>query len=88
MRSDLQLLIATETEHRAQLYHRLLHQYTWQRSREGSLETAVTPYFLRKAVPRIGRLLFRVRKKTRKDFIWAEVDEASPSMTLEPDFGT
>jgi hypothetical protein len=87
MQNELQLLIATENEHRTRLYARLLRHPVLRKISQVKLETAIRPYHVRMPIPTVTRLLYPTgnRWNTRHDTPWAESEEASEPMICNAD---
>ena len=88
MQNELQLLIATGSEHRTRLYCRLLRHPVLRKISQVKLETAIKPYRVRTPIPTITRLLDPTgnRWNTRHDTPWAESEGASEPMICDADF--
>jgi hypothetical protein len=82
VQNELQLLIATGSEHRNRLYARVLRHPVLRKISQVKLETVIKPYRVRMPVPTITRLLYPTgnRWNTRHDTPWAESEGASEPM--------
>jgi hypothetical protein len=88
MQNELQLLIATGSQHRTQLYGRLLHHPVLRNIGQVKLETAIKPYRVRTPMPTITRLLYPTGNhwNTRHDIPVTELEEASEPMICDAEF--
>jgi hypothetical protein len=86
VQNELQLLIATGSQHRALLYDRLLRHVVLRKIGRVRLETTIRPYCVRAPMLTISRLLYPTGKKTRNGIPWDGSDDGSELVVCDTEF--
>lgn len=82
MQNKLQLMIATDNQHRARLYGRLLRHPTLRKISPLKLEAAIRPYCLQAPVLQVARLLYPSSKREDASYHVPSIHSDEPSEFL------